>query len=350
MNRLIRFIAALGLLGLAFFQAKALGEISISLWLATGVLFILAVFLQDNWQLLTIPLALPLFISLYQSGNNEVLALALLSLIAIINNSFVSLILWVLSGSLFLLNGFMYGWQIDLLPYLCLGLVVACGREEREISQGLEEKDNIIRFDYEESLRLKKENTRIKALLVNKNETLEVLDKQNHEKLGLELKAVTAKLALLLFELKVILEPSIISEISTLNDLETNLYNLQKIIPSYWPELFFTETLGEILTKTALERKGILYLKLKKLDLKVAEKYVLNEVTRNFLEENKKLEISLEEGQEGLFYVLRPIIKKELEPRLLKLVAGIGGNVIFNEEELYIIWRVEDESSFSSTS
>ena len=132
--------------------------------------------------------------------------------------------------------------------------------------------------------------------------------------------------------------------------METNLYNLQKIIPSYWPELFFTETLGEILTKTSLERKGILYLKLKKLDLKVAEKYVLNEVTRYFLEENKKLEISLEEGQEGLFYVLRPIIKKELEPRLLKLVAGIGGNVIFNEEELYIIWRVEDESSFSSTS
>lgn len=350
MNRLIRFITALGLLGLALFQAKAMGEISLSLWLATGVLFTLSIFLQDNWQLLTIPLAIPLFISLYQGGNNQALALALLSLIAVINNSYVGLILWVLSGGLFLLNGFMYGWQIDLLPYICLGLVVACSREESKKPQILQEKDNIIRFDYEENLRLKKENTRIKALLANKSEALEVLDKQSYEKLGLEFKAVTAKLALLIFELKVMLEPSVISGLSTLNDLETNLSNLQKIIPSYWPELFFRETLGEILTKTALEKKAVLHLKLKKLDLKVGEKYVLNEVTRYFLEENKKLEISLEEGQAGLFYVLRPIIKEELEPRLLKLVAGIGGTIIFDEEELYIIWRVEDESSLSSTS
>ncbi len=350
MSRLVRFVTTLSLLGLAFLQAKTMGEISFSLWLATGVLFAMAVFLQDIWQLLTIPLAIPLFISLYQSGHNEALALAVLSLLAIINNNFVGLTLWVLSGGLFLVNGFMHGWQFNLWPYISLGLFVAFSREERKEPQVLPEKNNIIRLDYEENLRLKKENLRLKALLVNKNEALEVLDKESYEKLGIELKAVTAKLALLIFELKVILEPSVIAGISTLNDLETNLNNLQKTIPYYWPEQFFQETLSEILTKTALEKKAILHLKLKKMDLKVAEKYVLNEITSSFLEGNKRLEITLEEGQEGLFYVLRPITKKELEPRLVKLVSGIGGNIIFNEDEIYIIWRADNESSLSSTS
>ncbi len=104
------------------------------------------------------------------------------------------------------------------------------------------------------------------------------------------------------------------------------------------------------MAETALEKRALLKLRLNRIELTAGEKFVISEMTKALLEENSETEVSLEEGEDGLFYTLRPVKRQEADSRLYKLVKSIGGSLLFGEEEAFLIWRTEqDEHVVNST-
>lgn len=350
---MIRFISSLSLLLLAYYKAGALLDSSLSLWIATGVLFITTVFLERSWQLLAIPLSMPLLFSLYSSGLRDPLVFVVLSLLVVLSSNSVSILVWVVSVALFIIEGLFLGFQLNTLPYLIVGLLICSVRDNKSKQRTDLTKLDLFTdgdrnlTDEEERFQLKKEINRLRSLLEERNRSIKELDTERFERVGIEVGEVVSKLSLLLFEIRVVLDEKNLSELTALNDLEDELKKLQKLVPNYWPKPFFTESLSDILNKTALNKKAILSLRLEKIGLKVGEKFVLNEITDYFLQENKEYDITLENGEDGLFYVIRPITEKVLDRRLERLIAGIGGTIIFTEDELYLIWRKEENANLT---
>ncbi|MFA6694327.1 MAG: hypothetical protein WCS44_05770, partial [Bacillota bacterium] len=85
MNKAVRLIAATGLLGVAYFSAGQT-DISLSLWIATALLFAITVLLEDLWQFVAVLLALPLMFLLYNSGSRDALTLVVFSLISVLSS------------------------------------------------------------------------------------------------------------------------------------------------------------------------------------------------------------------------------------------------------------------------
>ncbi len=336
MSRLIRFLTALGLLLIAYLTTGINTDISVSLWIATALLLAVTVFLQDSWQIIAIPLALPLLIAVYHVNNRELLCQVFLSLLAALNNNYASLLCWGLATLLFAFEGITQGWQLITLPYLCLGIFLAGykGSEKIEVSRP-NVQEALVNYNYEEHQQLKREVARLKAALTEERALKREINEEDLAKIGHDIGEITAKLSLLLFEMKAFLTPEQLKNIPATIGLEEQLNLLRRIIPQHWPQSFFTKQLSEILAET---------------ELTAGEKFVISEMTKALLEENSEAEVTLEEGEDGLFYTLRPVKRQEADARLYKLVTSIGGSLLFGEEEVFLIWRTEqDEHVVNST-
>ncbi len=351
MSRLIRFLTALGLLLIAYLTTGINTDISVSLWIATALLLAVTVFLQDSWQIIAIPLALPLLIAVYHVNNRELLCQVFLSLLAALNNNYASLLCWGLATLLFAFEGITQGWQLITLPYLCLGIFLAGykGSEKIEVSRP-NVQEALVNYNYEEHQQLKREVARLKAALTEERALKREINEEDLAKIGHDIGEITAKLSLLLFEMKAFLTPEQLKNIPATIGLEEQLNLLRRIIPQHWPQSFFTKQLSEILAETALEKRALLKLRLNRIELTAGEKFVISEMTKALLEENSEAEVTLEEGEDGLFYTLRPVKRQEADARLYKLVTSIGGSLLFGEEEVFLIWRTEqDEHVVNST-
>ncbi|MDD2431022.1 MAG: hypothetical protein PHD88_00665 [Firmicutes bacterium] len=340
MNKAVRLIAATGLLGVAYFSAGQT-DISLSLWIATALLFAITVLLEDLWQFVAVLLALPLMFLLYNSGSRDALTLVVFSLISVLSSIKIAVGLWVIAGVLFVLEGLFFTWHLGTLPFLLLGLGSSFNKELKPqfLPARALQQEMMLPLDQKENLQLKKEVAFLRAHLDQRRVTTVNND---FERVGKEIGEVTSKLSLLLFEIGSLLDEGILTEIPAFEDLKAQMVKLRKVLPQTWCQTFFTDSLSAILNRTALDKKVVLHLRLKKMDLTVAEKFVLNEMTKGLLEDNKEYEISLEDGEDGLFYVIRPIDKKQLDERIEKLIAGIDGTVIFGDGNAYLIWRKEN--------
>jgi hypothetical protein len=351
MSRLIRFLTALGLLLIAYFTTGINTDISVSLWLATALLLAVTVFLQDSWQMIAIPLVLPLLIAVYHINNRELLCQIVLSLLAALNGNLASLVCWGLAALLFTFEGITQGWQLITLPYLCLGIFLAGYKgNEKDLVSRPNVQEALVNYNYDEHQQLKREVARLKTTLSEQRSLNKEINEEDLAKIGHDVGEVTAKLSLLLFEMKAFLTTEQLKNIPATIGLEEQLNLLRRIIPKHWPQSFFTKQLSEILAETALEKRALLKLRLNRIELTAGEKFVISEMTKALLEENSETEVSLEEGEDGLFYTLRPVKRQEADSRLYKLVKSIGGSLLFGEEEAFLIWRTEqDEHVVNST-
>ncbi|HHY19784.1 MAG TPA: hypothetical protein GX522_07790 [Firmicutes bacterium] len=353
MSRFIRLVTALSLFAFAFIKAKALTDPSLSLWIATAVLMVITVFLHKSWQFLVLPLVVPLLLYLSNAGEKELVACLVLSLLATLNNRWAAYLVFTVGGILFVVDGFLHGFAFDIVPFLCLGLFLAFIRETNQRSLSKEQRVEKAPRDHNyenENMFLRKEISKLKAALTEKSQEAPI-DSSWLKKLGEETRELSTKLSLLVFQIKAFLDPQVISTLPALSELDNQLNKLREMAPEYWPEPFFRESLSEILNKTASEKNALVHLRLKKVELGVGEKYVLNEITKSFLQKDKEYEVSLGNGEDGLFYVIRPIEKKDINERLKQLISFIQGTFIFGEDEFYFIWRQENyESNLNSPS